>query len=93
MLVISGRRFSASGFGQRSVPQFPLAAPLGAHSENATMPSPKKEAPPPDSKAEKKARNLAAERSQKVIYKNPVFEQTFDFTVNCRATHDNARPH
>lgn len=57
------------------------------------MPSPKKEAPPPDSKAEKKARNLAAERSQKVIYKNPVFEQTFDFTVNCRATHDNARPH
>ena len=54
------------------------------------MPSPKKEAPPPDSNAEKKARNLAAERSQKVIYKNPVFEQKFNFDVsppriaNCR---------
>ena len=46
------------------------------------MPSPKKEAPPPDSNAEKKARNLAAERSQKVIYKNPVFEQKFNFDVS-----------
>jgi len=46
------------------------------------MPSPKNEAPPPDSNAEKKARNLAAERSQKVIYKNPVFEQKFNFDVS-----------
>ena len=59
-----------------------MPAGQGEWGTNAIMPSPKKEAPPPDSNAEKKARNLAAERSQKVIYKNPVFEQKFNFDVS-----------